>query len=214
MKTGCIGLIIAESGIGKTMCADAVRLAYPSAVYVPCDITTQGVSMTLKHLGRRLGCTPRSATVSALLQTIIERLRGSGRLVIFDDAHFLKWEAFEAVRAINDGARVGILLLGQERLYSRMRGESSSYLYDQLYSRIGIRREIRTITRGDVRAVCDSIAPGLDKLSIDFLLDRALGKGHYRSMIYLLRLAAQIAKENNLPLNLERLHEAGEFLMI
>jgi len=153
-------------------------------------------------------------SIADMLDRVIERLKNSRRLLIIDDAHFLSWEAYELVRKIHDCAGIGVVYAGQERLYEQMRGkESKAYLFDQIYSRIAIKRSRFTIRKKDARMIADAVCPGLDKACIDFLYRRARGKGRLRVVENLLEMAMEIHHEYDEPLNVSLFQKAERFLM-
>jgi DNA transposition AAA+ family ATPase len=162
----------------------------------------------------QVGGVGRKCSVSEYLQALIERLKNSNRLLIIDDAHFLNWEAFELVRKLHDCAGIGVVYVGQERLYEQMRGTNGkAYLFDQIYSRIAMKRDRFSIIKKDVQAIAESNCPGLDKDSIDFLYSRAKGQGRYRYITNLLRVAIMIQEQHKTDLSIATLQEAERFLL-
>ncbi len=152
---------------------------------------------------------------SALLAAIIERLKHSNRLLVVDEAHFLKWEGFETVRRIHDAAGVGIVFLGQDRLYDQMKGTAkTSFLFDQICSRIAIRRHLTTIQKSDVKLVSNSICPDLPPDCIDLLYKRALEPGRFRTIANLLTWVIEIHKTKQIPIDVDLFREVTKFLII
>lgn len=210
----CFAVGSACSGIGKTMTILAFVSADPNTVMVTADLTIRRPFKLLRVLGNLLEVPSRYDSASFLLDTIIEKLEGSRRLVVVDDAHFLSWENFEILRKIFDMAKVGVALIGQPRLYDEMRGKKG-FLYDQLVSRIGMRRDLSAIKREDVRMICDELYPaGLEKRAVDFLFKKAQGQGRFRPMMNIFKLALKQHRECGDPFDLDLLMEAAKYLMI
>lgn len=214
-ETRSMGVAVGPSGSGKTETVKEYKRRNRSTIFITCDIASRHVGSVLRLIAKRVTGTPRVASISGLLHAIIERLKGSRRLIVIDDAHFLTWEAFEAVRKIHDCAGIGIAYLGQERLYDQMKGATNrAFLFDQIYSRITIKRDDLEIKRADVRKIANQLYPGLDKHCVDFLFKKALGKGRLRVMSNILKVAVRMNREFQHPIDLELLQEAARFLMI
>lgn len=209
-----MGAALAPSGTGKTETCKEYKRQNRATVFVTADITTRTPGLILRLLISRVGGIGSYASISEKLHALIDRLKDSRRLVIIDDAHFLKWEAFELVRKIHDCARVGVVYVGQEMLYEQMRGrDSRAYLFDQIFSRIAIKRDRFSILKKDVKAVVGSIVNGLDSDCLDYLFQRARGKGRYRYLTNLLDVASEMNKQYGTPMNLQLLQEAERFLL-
>ena len=211
-----MGLVFAPSGTGKSETAMEYKTQNTDSVLVLMDIATRRVGVVLRLVTKKMGKTPfGSNSISELLNAAVDNFKNSHRLLIIDDAHFLTWEAFEAIRKIHDAAGIGVVFLGQERLYDQMRGATNqAFLFDQIYSRIGIKRGNFPVIRQDVKDIAESILPGLDKTNIDFLFEKAQGQGRFRMVSNILELALKIHEEHGRDINGGLLQEASTFLMI
>jgi len=209
-----MGVALAPSGTGKSDTVNEYKRQNRQTILVTANISTCTKGPVIRMIADKTGGRPRKNTISETLNAVIERLKGSRRLIIIDEAHFLSWEAFELVRKIHDCAKVGVVYTGQERLYEQMKGKThTAHLFDQIYSRIAIKRDHFKIERNDAKMIIDSIYPGLDKDCLDYLLARARGKGRFRVVADLLELAIEIAKNQARRLDLEILGQADKFLM-
>lgn len=214
---GCeMGLVVGPAGIGKTQTCNEYKRVNTKTVLVTADIATRSVGSILRMIAKRVGGTPHGVgSNSALLHAIIAKMRHSRRLIIIDEAHFLTWEAFEVVRKVHDCAETGIVYVGMERTYDQMRGlDNKAMLYDQIYSRISIKRNDIRIEREDVKTISDSIHPGLGKECIDYLFKKAQGKGKFRTVQKLLQVAETMRVELKRPIDVEVLKIADQFLMV
>jgi DNA transposition AAA+ family ATPase len=156
----------------------------------------------------------RASSIGQTLYDIVGKLKGSNRLIIIDDAHFLTWEAYESVRKIYDYADVGVIYSGQERLYEQMKGQAQrAYLYDQIYSRIAIKRDKFKILKKDSSAIINAVCPGLSHDCLDFLYNKAQGKGRYRYMINILDVAMMMHEQYEKDIDIKCLTEAERFLI-
>jgi hypothetical protein len=209
--------IVGASGSGKSETGLQVTRDYPETIYYVANPTTAAKGSVLALLSRPLhGVYRGEATNAVLLERIVENLVGSRRFLIFDESHFLSWEGLECVRTIHDRARVGIALLGQETLIAQMRGGRRAQLYDQIFSRLGIRVHLRSdATREDVAMLVNGIHPeGLDKKALEFLHYKACAGGKFRTMCKILKTAHNLAIEKQIKVDLELLRKVSEHLML
>jgi len=213
-KKSKMGVALGPSGIGKTETCKEYKRQNRATIFATADITTRKPSHILSLLVSHTGGMPRRSTISGMLHAVIDKLKASHRMIILDDAHFLSWEAFETVRKIHDCAQIGVVFIGQERLYDQMRGlNDKNRLWDQIYSRITIKRDYFKLGKKDVRMVAESLCPGLDKECMKYLYKKASGKGKLRVIANLLDVALEIHKEYDTPLGIGLLQEAERFLM-
>lgn len=209
-----MGVAVGPAGIGKTQTCNAYKRKNRGTVFMTADIATRSVGAVLHLMAKKAGGTARARTNSQLLHHIIDKLKNSRRLILIDEAHFLTWEAFEVVRKIHDCAGVGVAYVGMERLYDQMRGgDNRAMLYEQIYSRIAIKRDDLTVTKADVKLIATAVAPGLDKASVNFLYDRAKGRGKLRTVVKLLKVATKMHTEFGEQMDLALLEQAAGFLM-
>ena len=95
-----------------------------------------------------------------------------------------------------------------------MRGASGkSFLFDQIYSRISIKRDHLPVEKNDIRLIVDSIQPGLGSDCIDYLYKKAQGKGKIRTVTKLFQVAINMHRDYNQPMGLELLKTADQFLL-
>ena len=199
---GCQAAITGDSGIGKSDIAEK----YTEKRSVDTTLITLGVAVscvgTLLELIANELHLPYGRSKRELSDRIVERLRYSSRLFIFDESHFLTWQMFEALRYIHDESGVPIVYLGQPRLYSQMKGKGGLFLYDQIVGRLGIRKNFKgTVSKGDVKLVAQSLHRGLDKKTLDFLHKRCQAGGKFRRMIYVLDVCKELSRREGAPID-------------
>ncbi len=210
-----MGLIVGPAGCGKTETIREYKRQFRSTVYMTADVTMRSVGSVLLLISRQLpGVARFSSTNSAFLQKIIEHLKNSRRLLVIDEAHFLSWEAFEVLRKIHDCAGTGVVFAGQQRIYDEMRGGRRSFMWDQIYSRVGVRVSIKEIFREDATMIVNNLYPSIDKKSMDFLFSKAVGAGKFRVMTKLLQRAQRVANKEGSPVSVELLREANQLLLL
>lgn len=213
-----MGAAVAPSGSGKTETCKAYKKENRASIFVTCDISKRRPGTVLQMILKHMGSASSGSSISSALDACVERLRDSNRLLIMDDAHFLTWEAYELVRKIHDCARIGVVYVGQEKLYDQMRGtipgeKDRSMLYDQIYSRIAIKRDKLPVTKKDVKMIARSYYD-FDAECLDYLYARAKGKGRYRTATNLIEVALEMNQQFSTPVGIPLLQEAERFLMI
>lgn len=155
IKRRMIGVFVIPAGCGKTMALDAIHDDKPGSLLVTVTGTRAARKPFLQSLSRALGLS-ESGRAEDLQDAVIERLRGSDRLVMVDEAHKLQVAALDTIREIWDAGKVPIILAGTptflQSLTSRRVGSLHAEILDQLSSRVGISRDLTdlaTTTGGD-----------------------------------------------------------------
>ncbi|MDD5451503.1 MAG: AAA family ATPase [Desulfovibrionales bacterium] len=215
---GKMGSITGDAGCGKTTAIRKYLKKHgETTVVMTCGITVKCVRAVLEGVSDNLGDRRLySKSNSFYLKRIIECLQERPRVLIFDEAPFLSWDAWEALRQIWDNTKTGMVFIGQQRLLSEMRGRRSAYLFDQILSRLAIRRQVGgSISKGDVELISGAVfSEGLDRKSLDFLYEKTTGDGKFRTLNNILTLARQMSGVSKKPINLTILREASRFLMV
>jgi hypothetical protein len=176
------------------------------------DVTSRTIGACLYLIEKSLGFTFLGRSNTIRLHRIIDHVSSRGYFLIVDEAHFLSWEAFEVLRKVHDCAGIGVVYLGMPVLYTQMRIGNRSHLYDQIFSRLGLRVFLDGINREDVSLIASSMCENLDKACVNFLYQKARGAGKYRGMVKLLKRALQIHNAEGIPLNVSLLKEANSLL--
>lgn len=137
------------SGIGKTMVAHVIAERFPGAIYLCVSSGNTSQTALRRMVATRLrfysGRKRKSDTPGLTLdERIFERLEGSGRLIIVDEAHRLADSGLDFLRDLYDQCKVPVLLLCTKDLLERLRKDSDED-HGQLFSRLGWTCEL---TRG------------------------------------------------------------------
>ena len=136
-NTRDIGVGYGPAGIGKTLCAKAFALEFPGTIFLRVTRTSRtesGFMLTLYKLLRRSQRGRRSPT----FEDIVDELRGSGRLLIIDQAQDLRDATYTFLLNLHDEAELPMLLLGTVDVRKRVDADSG-VLYGQMSSRVGPR---------------------------------------------------------------------------
>ena len=149
---GKIGVVYGDAGVGKTMGVQEYLRRNPLAIGITICPAYASMSGVNELLAEALGI--RERTSRRIYAEIVSRLRGSGRVIIIDEAQHLTKKTLDHVRSISDGSGVGVCLVGNEEVYSRLKGTGKAD-FAQLFSRIWMRRMVLTrhITQADIAKV-------------------------------------------------------------
>jgi DNA transposition AAA+ family ATPase len=120
-----------------------------------------------------------------------------GDLLLLDECQSLRADALDTTRFFLDEAGVGLVLMGNERVFSTIAGDKSSAMFGPMHSRIGMRLRIPCPTEADVDAVLKSFGVS-DGAAREY--GRHLGTGPLglRGMVRILRQARIAAKNRAL----------------
>ena len=193
-----MGMVYGAAGAGKTRTALKYREDNPDTILVTCTRAIRHPRAFLRHLAQLENVkAPASGAMDALFEGILARLRGSGRLLIVDEAQMLDYGAIELVRSLHDLAGIGVVLMGNEIVWQLLHAGRTRAQYEQLASRIGIRRCLHPgFPRGDVEAFARQYINGADQECIAYLAAKSEGLGGLRAVMKHCRLAFRIAAKD------------------
>lgn len=106
-----LGLVTGPAGIGKTECVRAAKRLRPTSIFIHVLSTERSCLGLIRALAAQVGVSMHRS-ISITQRAIIDRLAGSDRLLLIDEAHKLEHRALEVLRDINDCAKVPIVLIG------------------------------------------------------------------------------------------------------
>lgn len=152
-----VGAVYGDAGIGKTRTMDEWRKDKPDVVKVTVTPAVGSPKPFFKLLARELK-TVRSGCVDDIYLDILDKLEGTDRTIVIDEAQHLNRNTLELVRSINDSINTAIILIGNETVYSKMVGKQQAE-FAQLFSRLGMRKHVLTdmFTVEDVVSVFGSL---------------------------------------------------------
>lgn len=111
-------VLYGDSGIGKTEFLAEYLRRNPTAamVEVRSDFSPRPL---LKELSEKLGL-PSGGAIYDVTNRIIAKIKGSGRVLIFDEAEYLDSRSLDIIRRIHDQSGVPVVLVGLPRLYHNL----------------------------------------------------------------------------------------------
>ncbi len=208
-----IGIIYGDAGIGKTMTLKQYAAQNPGTVFITVNPTNSNSKAILEELVEKLG-KQEYGDRRRLRRTVVSSLKDSGRLVIIDEAQHLQMSALETLRSIYDECGIGLVLCGNETVYTQMKGKAKAAEFAQLFSRVGIRRYLNNqkISKDDVKKIVGQEAE-VSGECLDFFYKVANSPGGIRTMVKLFILSWTLANSMGESLNLQAIRAANELLM-
>lgn len=139
---GEIVLMYGDAGAGKTTALEYYTKDYSGVVMVTANSCTSSASSILQMIARKTGKV-LSGKKELLMASLVDYFKNTGRLIIIDEADHLTLSALQAVRNLNDQAGIGIVLSGNNKIYTQMLQGSRCSELDQLRTRIVVRRMVK-----------------------------------------------------------------------
>lgn len=204
---GEINVVYGEAGLGKTLALRAYATDYPDAILLEVD-PGYTARVVLQVLADRLGLTNRGS-IHDLSDSIIAKLRDSGRIILVDEAELLPYRALEVLRRIHDKSGIGMVLAGMPRLLINLKGKKGEFV--QLYSRIGFAFNLgNALPKPDVEAIAAQLLGDNSGLG-DALYDAC--SGNTRRLSKLLRGVIRTSRINQRPITAGMIQEFSRMLI-
>jgi DNA transposition AAA+ family ATPase len=192
-KTNDVGIVLSEAGVTKTRAVDFYRTKNPLSIlfrarqWAKDEYSVQaGIFEAVKG-----GWDQHTKRVEHALN----KLRGSDRLIIVDDAHKLNRSALQWFFDFHDETLCPIALVGIYDLEEKLADDA------QRFSRVGLRWEIKPENpKALVDHLIKSLCPGItgpDARQVHALCEQVAEQhGHFRSVHKQLKLAAEIRESD------------------
>lgn len=147
-------------GIGKTSAACQFTRRTPNVWKIVGHPMLRSPRAALEELARIAGLMNERGLAN-VHRSIVQRVRGTGGLIIVDEANHLSSEALDQLRSVHDEADVGLALMGNAMVFSRLEGGGGRQAeFAQLFSRVGMRltsaKDHRARLSGDIDAYLDA----------------------------------------------------------
>ena len=212
--TDDVGVIFAPAGFGKTSACKLWRMDDPTSLHITLDEWARGPRALENKIWDQLDVrrslprakvasepTPAQSEVAGEKseksrekrrrqsrgEYLVEVLRNSRRLLMFDNAHKATVSAIRWVFDFYDATRCPTTLIGNPELMDLIEGN------DQLFSRVGIRQDLAIANPEKlVRHMIAKVAPDSGDQLLEPCIKVASNHGHYRAVGKQLSLAAKM----------------------
>ena len=217
LETGRIIQITGSPGTSKTATARQFCAGENRAWLATMDPSSSGVPTMLLEILEAMGVEDAKGTPQVLSKMVLKRAGQAKSLIIIDEVQHLSDKALEQLRAINDMARargwsIGIVLMGNEKVASKIGGTGNRAEFAQVASRVAQRRYEPKPDARDAAALAQAWADAnrehLDKSAIDFCLKIAERPGGLRNIEMTFENALLMTLEVGEPLTVEHLRGA------
>ncbi len=205
----CINVIYGASGVGKTRSITEYAKQNSNVFIVTASPSRATLSEILYELALEIGINDAPKRSGANARLIRKKLKNMSALVIIDEADHLPYNALEELRIIQEETGVGMVLVGNDKVYNRLRGAShQSHEFARLWSRIAKRLRLQSSKKADVLAIAAAWGLDEDKECLTLMREVAQKGGGLRSITQALKLAAMAIKGKGGVINAELLTAA------
>lgn len=162
---GVISVVYGDAGVGKTSTVREYVKNDKLALLVTISPTYASITGVNDLIAEQLGV--RERVSRRITKEIVERLKGSGRVLIVDEAQHLTVRALNHLRCLSDESGIGVALIGNEEVYSKLRGSGKAD-FAQLFSRVGMRKQVQTrdISIDDIESIFGKYELGLPVIKL------------------------------------------------
>lgn len=204
-----ICVLYGAAGLGKTMLLGEYAARNKDALFIEADPGYTARTL-LEELCRLLGVKVRG-NIHELIDACVRELRGSGRLLMVDEAELLPYRALEVLRRLHDKAGIGVVLAGMPRLLINLKGRRGEFA--QLYSRVALALNLGdTLSRDDFNQIAMDMMPEASEAGIgDALYTRSLGNA--RRLFKLARGVYRICDISQVPVSVGAIDKFAEMLI-
>ena len=203
-------VVTGAPGVGKSSSACHYTRSTPNVHKITAHPSLSGPRALLEELSRVVG-TFQGGSLHRVQRALVAKLRGSGALLMIDEAQHLTPAALDQLRSIHDEAEVGVVLLGNPAVYGRLEGQGRRTEFAQLFSRVGMRLARPKPQKGDIDALLDAwaVEGGAERQLLHVI---ARKPGALRGMTKALKLAHMLAAVERAKPHVGHIKEAYERL--
>ncbi|EBS7023886.1 AAA family ATPase [Salmonella enterica] len=204
-----ICVLYGAAGLGKTMLLGEYAARNKDALFIEADPGYTARTL-LEELCRLLGVKVRG-NIHELIDACVRELRGSGRLLMVDEAELLPYRTLEVLRRLHDKAGIGVVLAGMPRLLINLKGRRGEFA--QLYSRVALALNLGdALSRDDFNQIAVDMMPEASEADIgDALYTRSLGNA--RRLFKLARGVYRICDISQVPVSVGAIDKFAEMLI-
>ena len=169
----CVTVLHGDAGVGKTKGAEKFLRENPSStIYITLSPATSDLNAVCKKLAKALKVPVRNR--ADMMEEVRARLAGTNKVIVVDEAQFLKLPAIDELRTLSDTdietgtPGNGVCFIGNSEIHDRIQGKAQAE-FAQLFTRIRMPKRYLAsrITVEDIR----KLFPALNgEPELEFLL--------------------------------------------
>lgn len=201
-------VITGPSGAGKTTTLKLYVAEHSASILIEADPGYTAMALFVE-LSDRLGI-PSKGSLHDLLQRVVEKLQGSGRLLVIDEAEQLPYRALELVRRLHDKAGIPVALVGMPRLRKNLQGDHNHYA--QLWSRVGFHKAIDLLSPKDEEMFITTRLGEVGGDVLDAL--RKESRHNARVLVKLMKWCLELCRVNQCDLDTAVVAKAAEMVSV
>ena len=198
-QRGKMTVITGSAGVGKTSAARQYQANTPNVALATMGRHARSPSGMLREIQKAArGREPRGfgTNLQDMFETACDWWTGRQGLIIADEAQHLQDDALETLRALHDAVGVGIALMGNATVVTRVDGGSRKAEFAQLYSRVSLRASYDRPDSADVELLLNAweVKHPMERR---FLQGLAAQPGCLRTLTQVMELATLTAERDD-----------------
>ena len=154
--TQSIAVIHGASGVGKTQALLEYQRKNNNVWLITASPSRATMTECLYELAMELGMENAPRLRGPLARALRRKLRNTNGLIVVDEADHLDRPTLEELRILQEEVGVGMVLVGNSRVYTQLTGGQRSEDFARLYSRIAKKRALTKCKKADVMAIADA----------------------------------------------------------
>lgn len=204
-------VIYGAPGVGKTITLENYVRKTPTALFMTASPNIRSgrdiMEEILEAMNKRA-----DGRNKALEKSIITALKNSNRMIIIDEAHFLRLDGLETLRRIYDATKCPVVLVGNPKIME-MITEKNKTVTGQFFSRaVRIALDAK-VPLEDVKGIVLQNGVSLEESCLSELHKVANAIGALRIMTKLFLFAWTIANKQNSPITLDHILTARKVII-
>ena len=152
LTTQSIVIIHGISGVGKTTALREFQRNNNNVWVITTSPSRATMTECLYELAMELGMDNAPRLRGQLARALRRRLRNTKGLIVVDEADHVDRPTLEELRILAEEVEVGLVLVGNSRVYTQLTGGPRSEDFARLFSRIAMKRALTKAKKADVLA--------------------------------------------------------------
>lgn len=156
LATESIVIIHGISGVGKTWALKEFKRTNNNVWMVTISPAISALTACMYELAMALGMENAPRQRGPLARALRRRLLNTRGLIVVDEADHLGRDVLEELRILVEEVGIGMVLVGNSRVYTQLTGGQRGEDFARLYSRVAKKRALTKAKRTDVMAVASA----------------------------------------------------------